>query len=87
MPFDLPSQVIAREADENDMAEIAPYVRRFAQAFGKDAEGLCMWKRGLCEFFSLFSFCISLKIRIFALQLLTNKEKKQWKSIVGLNAR
>ena len=40
MPFDLPSQVIAREADENDMAEIAPYVRRFAQAFGKDAEGL-----------------------------------------------
>ena len=33
-----------------------------------------MWKRGLCEFFSLFSFCISLKIRIFALQLLTNKE-------------
>ena len=40
MPFDLPSQVIALEADENDMAEIAPYVRRFAQAFGKDAEGL-----------------------------------------------
>ena len=40
MPFDLPSQVIAREADENDMSEIAPYVRRFAQAFGKDAEGL-----------------------------------------------
>ena len=40
MPFDLPSQVIAREADENDMAEITPYVRRFAQAFGKDAEGL-----------------------------------------------
>ena len=40
MPFDLPSQVIAREADENDMAEIAPYVRSFAQAFGKDAEAL-----------------------------------------------
>ena len=46
-----------------------------------------MWKRGLCEFFSLFSFFFFFKIRIFALQLFTNKEKKQWKSIVGLNAR
>ena len=40
MPFDLPTQVIAREAEEPDMAEIAPFVRRFAQAFGKDAESL-----------------------------------------------
>ena len=37
MPFDLPEQVVAREADEADKQEVAPFVAKYATAFGKDA--------------------------------------------------
>ena len=38
MPFDIPEQVIAREADDADKQEITTYVTKFAEAFGRDAE-------------------------------------------------
>ena len=37
MPFDLPEQVVAREASDADRQEIAPFVAKYAAAFGKDA--------------------------------------------------
>ena len=40
MPFDLPVQVIAHEATAEDKQEIAPFVSKFAQAFGGDEESL-----------------------------------------------
>ena len=38
MPFDIPAQVLSHEADDAEKAEIAPFVRQFAEKFGKDAE-------------------------------------------------
>ena len=40
MPFDLPEQVVAREANDGDKQEIAPYVAKYATAFGRDAAEL-----------------------------------------------
>ena len=40
MPFDLPEQVVAREANDGDQQEIAPYVTKYATAFGRDAAEL-----------------------------------------------
>lgn len=40
MPFDLPQQVVAREANEADMQEIQPYLTKYAEAFGADASML-----------------------------------------------
>ena len=40
MPFDLPEQVVAREANEADKQEIASFVAKYATAFGKDAAEL-----------------------------------------------
>lgn len=40
MPFDLPVQVIAHEATAEDKQEIAPFVSKFAQAFGGDEDSL-----------------------------------------------
>ena len=37
-PYDIPEQVIAKEASEGDKQEIAPFVEKFAQAFGRDAD-------------------------------------------------
>ena len=40
MPFDIPAQVLSHEADDAEKAEIAPFVRQFAEKFGKDAEAI-----------------------------------------------
>ncbi len=40
LPFDLPEQVTARPANDADMQEIAPYLSKYAQAFGQDAQEL-----------------------------------------------
>lgn len=40
MPYDIPEQVVAKEASEEDKREIAPFVERFAAAFGEDAEDI-----------------------------------------------
>ncbi len=42
MPFDLPEQVIAREAMDADMQEIRPYLLNFATSFSMDAEALLL---------------------------------------------
>lgn len=39
-PYDVPEQVLAREADENDKQEIAPFVAKFAEVFGRDTEAI-----------------------------------------------
>ena len=36
-PFDIPEQVVAKEATDEDKQEIASFVQKFAEAFGKDA--------------------------------------------------
>ena len=40
MPFDIPAQVLSHEADDAEKAEIAPFVRQFAEKFGKDADAI-----------------------------------------------
>ena len=40
MPFDIPAQVLSHEASDAEKAEIAPFVRQFAEKFGKDAEAI-----------------------------------------------
>ena len=40
MPFDIPAQVLSHEADDAEKTEIAPFVRQFAEKFGKDAEAI-----------------------------------------------
>ena len=37
MPYDIPEQVVAKEATDEDKQEIAPFVEKFAKAFGQDA--------------------------------------------------
>ena len=40
MPFDIPAQVLSHEASDAEKAEIAPFVRQFAEKFGKDADAI-----------------------------------------------
>ena len=40
MPFDIPAQVLSHEADDAEKSEIAPFVRQFAEKFGKDADAI-----------------------------------------------
>ncbi len=40
MPFDIPAQVLSHEAADAEKAEIAPFVRQFAEKFGKDADAI-----------------------------------------------
>ena len=40
MPSDIPPQVLSHEADDAEKAEIAPFVRQFAEKFGKDADAI-----------------------------------------------
>lgn len=40
LPCDLPDQVVAHEADDQEKQEIAAFVTKYAEAFGEDAEAL-----------------------------------------------
>ena len=44
IPTGLPRQVLVSEADADDMAAIAPYIRQYAQYFGADAQALLRQK-------------------------------------------